>query len=45
MRTHGITHVPNLLGLSHSALSEWLARRTLDIAGDNDSDPEGELQP
>jgi FHA domain len=45
MRTHGITRAADLLGLSHSALSEWLARRTLDIAVDGDNDPDGELQP
>lgn len=33
MRIHGITRAADLLGLSHSTLSEWVARRTLDMPG------------
>jgi FHA domain len=42
MRTHGITRAADRLGVSHGTLSEWLARRTLDVAVDGDSDSSDE---
>jgi hypothetical protein len=38
MRLHGITRAAEVLGLSHSTLSEWVARRTLDISIDGGTD-------
>jgi hypothetical protein len=41
IRTVGITRAAEQLGMSHSSLSEWIARRTLDLADDGeDNEPE-----
>jgi FHA domain len=38
IRLVGITRAAELLGMSHSSLSEWIARRTLDLGEDADDD-------
>jgi hypothetical protein len=37
-RLHGITPAAELLGLSHSSLSEWVARRMLDVEDESDDE-------
>jgi hypothetical protein len=36
-----MTHAAAMLGMAHGTLSEWFARRTLEIGSDN-SDDEGD---